>query len=101
KGTLERLPFRAQDDHAFGRAFGPGIFDMKAGLALFWGARLRLKGSPHPVPRPVWALFTSDEEVGSPTSRGLIEETARQCAYVLVLEPPLADGSLKTSRKGV
>jgi glutamate carboxypeptidase len=101
KGALERLPFRAQDDQVFGRAFGPGVFDMKAGLTLFWGAMLRLKGSPRPVPRPIWVLFTSDEEIGSPTSRNLIEETARQCAYVLVLEPPLADGSLKTSRKGV
>ena len=46
-------------------------------------------------------LFTSDEEIGSPTSRGLIEKLAVDCAYVLVLEPALADGGLKTSRKGV
>ncbi len=94
-GTLEKMPFRAEH----GRAFGPGIYDMKAGLAIF----LRCMENSHsaPAPRPVWALFTSDEEIGSPTSRGLIEDLARQCAYVLVLEPPLADGSLKTARKGV
>ena len=46
-------------------------------------------------------LFTSDEEIGSPGSRSLIESLARGCEYVLVLEPPLADGGLKTSRKGV
>jgi glutamate carboxypeptidase len=95
RGTLEKMPFR--EEH--GRAFGPGIYDMKAGLAIF----LRCMENSHsaPAPRPIWALFTSDEEIGSPTSRALIEDLARQCAYVLVLEPPLADGSLKTARKGV
>ena len=53
------------------------------------------------MPRPIWVLFTSDEEIGSPTSRVLIEQLRRECAYVLVLEPALADGGLKTSRKGV
>jgi glutamate carboxypeptidase len=101
RGTLERIPFLAERTSAFGRAFGPGIFDMKAGLALLWGALLRLKSSPRPAPRPIWVVFTSDEEIGSPTSRGLIESLARECAYVLVLEPPLSDGSLKTARKGV
>jgi len=97
-GTLENMPFRVDD----GRAYGPGAYDMKAGLTIF----LRLMASPfidpgRSVPRPIWALFTSDEEIGSPTSRGLIEDLARQSAYVLVLEPPLADGRLKTARKGV
>jgi glutamate carboxypeptidase len=53
------------------------------------------------LPRPVWVLLTSDEEIGSPTSRGLIEQLATESAYVLVLEPALANGGLKTSRKGV
>src|SRR5262249_2397471 len=98
KGTLERMPFRIQDD----RAFGPGIFDMKAGLAIFvWVMVEAIKVSDRPVPRPIWALFTSDEAIGRPTSRSLIERLALLCAYVLVLEPPLADGSLKTARKGV
>jgi glutamate carboxypeptidase len=94
-GTLEKMSFR--EEH--GRAFGPGIYDMKAGLAIF--LRCMENSLSAPATRPIWALFTSDEEIGSPTSRGLLEDLARQCAYVLVLEPPLADGSLKTARKGV
>ena len=54
-----------------------------------------------PLPRPIEILFTSDEEVGSLTSRELIEERALQAEYVLVLEPPTAEGALKTARKGV
>ncbi len=76
---------------------------MKAGLAMFSSLMLDdvFSGPERSIPRPVWALFTSDEEIGSPTSRALIEEVALQCAYVLVLEPPMADGGLKTARKGV
>jgi glutamate carboxypeptidase len=98
KGTINRLPFRIEAD---GRAFGPGIFDMKAGVAALLWALPMLKSSAGTNPRPIWVLLTSDEEIGSPTSRGLIENLARECAYVLVLEPPLADGGLKTARKGV
>jgi glutamate carboxypeptidase len=98
KGTIERMPFRIEPD---GRAFGPGIFDMKAGLASLWWAMSVLVNSRYSDRRPIWVLLTSDEEIGSPTSRDLIENLARQCAYVLVLEPPLADGGLKTARKGV
>src|SRR5579883_188173 len=96
RGTLDRLPFRVEGD----RAFGPGILDMKAGLTIITHV-LEHVVCRMPVPRPIWVLFTSDEEIGSPTSRGLIESLARQCAYVLVLEPALADGRLKTARKGV
>ncbi len=97
--SIDRLPFRVDDD---GRAFGPGIFDMKAGLVVFLTVMDRLKqDGPGVLVRPVWVLLTSDEEIGSPTSRGIIEQLARECAYVLVLEPALADGGLKTSRKGV
>src|SRR5579883_3446346 len=62
-GTLAKMPFRLED----GRAYGPGVYDMKAGLTIFlWLMEHRLD-EPR---RPVWALFTSDEEIGSPTSRG-------------------------------
>jgi glutamate carboxypeptidase len=98
RGTLERLPFRVDEA---GRAFGPGVFDMKASLAIFLAVIKQLRKSWELLPRPIWVLLTSDEEIGSPTSRGLIEKLASQCAYALVLEPALADGGLKTSRKGV
>ncbi len=96
-GTLAKMPVREQD----GRFHGPGAYDMKASLVMLFGAleacgRLGLR-----FPRPVTVLATSDEEIGSPTSRSLIETLARESTHVLVLEPPLADGSLKTARKGV
>jgi glutamate carboxypeptidase len=98
RGTLERMPFRLDGQ---GRAHGPGTFDMKASLVVFLTVMQQLKQSEPRPPRPIWVLFTSDEEIGSPTSRGLIEMLACDCAYALVLEPALADGGLKTSRKGV
>ncbi len=98
RGTLDRMPFRLDDD---GRAFGPGVFDMKASLAIVLAVIAELRQDWASVPRPVWVLLTSDEEIGSPTSRGLIEQLAGECAYALVLEPALPDGGLKTSRKGV
>ena len=96
-GTLERMPFRVGD----GRAYGPGIFDMKASLAILLTVLDQLRKNANLVRRPIWVLFTSDEEIGSPTSRDLIEKLAVACAYVLVLEPALANGGLKTARKGV
>ena len=73
RGTLERMPFRIDEA---GRAFGPGVFDMKASLAIFLAVIEELKKNWGLVPRPIWVLFTSDEEIGSPTSRGLIEQLA-------------------------
>jgi glutamate carboxypeptidase len=96
-GTLERLPFRIDG----GRGFGPGVFDMKASLVILGFAIEAIRSLALPLPRPVVALLTSDEEIGSPTSRRLIEDQAIGSAYVLVLEPPLPGGRLKTSRKGV
>ncbi len=94
-GTLETMPFGISG----GMATGPGVFDMKCGLVQgFWAVRTLREVLG--VERPLVFLCNSDEEVGSPGSRGLIEEEARQAANVLVLEPSL-DGALKTARKGV
>lgn len=96
-GTLAERPFRVEE----GRAWGPGVYDMKAGIVLAEFALRAIRDLGLALPRPVLLLLTSDEEVGSATSRALIEREARGAAYVLVLEPPLAGGVLKTARKGV
>jgi glutamate carboxypeptidase len=92
EGTLARLPFRVDGD----RVTGPGSYDMKAGIveAAFALAAAKPK-------RPVVVLSTSDEEIGSASSRALIEETARTSAAVLVLEPAASGGAIKTARKGI
>lgn len=94
-GTLASWPFTLDGD----RATGPGVFDMKAGLVqLVWALRaLEAAGLPRPRLR---LLLNGDEEIGSPASRPLIEEAARDAAAVLVFEAS-ADGALKTARKGV
>jgi glutamate carboxypeptidase len=94
-GTLATMPFRVAD----GRAFGPGAFDMKAGLIIGIEALSVLLGSDE-LHVPVVFLFTSDEEVGSLSSRPHIEAEAARSRATLVLEPA-AGRSLKTSRKGV
>jgi glutamate carboxypeptidase len=96
-GTLARMPFRTDGV----RAYGPGVHDMKSSIVLIEFALRALQDLGLEPPRPVVLVLTSDEEIGSPTSRRLIEESARGCAHVLVVEPPLADGGLKTARKGV
>jgi glutamate carboxypeptidase len=97
-GALARTPFRLSR----GRAFGPGTFDMKGGLviALFAADALAAAGF---VPRKrVVFLWTSDEEIGSGTSRAAIEREARCSAAVLVLEPAAGPhGDVKTGRKGI
>ena len=90
-GTIWRWPFSVQGE----RATGPGIFDMKAGLVQGLYALAALDGLDGVV-----MLLTSDEETGSERSRTLIEDTARGCRAVLVLEPS-EQGALKTARKGV
>lgn len=81
---------------------GPGIFDMKAGLLSSIWATHSLKSTLKILPFSPVFLFTSDEEVGSKTSRGLIEQVAKTCDAVLVMEPPVTgSGALKTERKGV
>ena len=96
-GEIEKRPFEIGD----GRIFGPGVFDMKAGILLMWmavGALLRMRGA---LERSVTVLLTSDEEVGSNSSRALTESEAARCRAVFVLEPSLPGGVLKTARKGV
>ena len=95
-GQIERMPFHRDGE----RLHGPGIFDMKAGIATALLALRALDDQRLPRPHTIM-LFTTDEEIGSTTSRQLIEDTARSCAAVLVLEPSLPGGAAKTSRKGV
>jgi glutamate carboxypeptidase len=96
-GTLQQIPFSVD---AEGVARGPGCFDMKAGIVVLRFALAGLQAVGEQLKRPLRVLFTSDEEVGSPTSRALIEQTAREAAVVYVLESPLPGGTLKTARKG-
>lgn len=97
-GSLVTHPFRIDDE---GRAYGPGIFDMQASLALCEFALQALRDLELALPRPLTILMTSDEEIGSGTSRAQIEEEARRADYALVMESPLPGGVLKTARKGV
>ena len=96
-GSLATHPFRIDGD---GRAYGPGIFDMQTSLVLAEYALHAVNDLSLDLPRPVTILMTSDEEVGSLTSKQLIEEEARDAAYALVMESPLPGGVLKTARKG-
>lgn len=90
-GTLERIPYAVTD----GVLRGPGCFDMLAGLVMALHAVAAL-----PTPDGVCLLVTGDEELGSPSSRALIEAEAREASAVLVLEASVGDGDLKTARKG-
>lgn len=90
-GTIDRWPYVVDGD----RATGPGVFDMKAGVVELFVALSQLGSRDR-----LAVLLTTDEEVGSPTSRLLIEDAARNVTAVLVLEPS-ADGALKLERKGI
>jgi glutamate carboxypeptidase len=90
-GSLAQRPFRVTD----GKATGPGVFDMKGGIVQAIHAVAALDDATG-----VEMLFTADEEVGSDSSRALLEERALACGNVLVLEPSADGGAVKTGRKG-
>jgi glutamate carboxypeptidase len=96
-GTLRKMPFRISS----GRAWGPGTFDMKGGLVLALFAVDALRAAGVTLDKRVVFLWTSDEEIGSKSSRAVIETEARRSDAVLVLEPAFGkDGRVKTERKG-
>lgn len=97
KGTLEHFNFRVDGD----RAYGPGIYDMKGGAYLAYAAYRSLFEAGKATPLPLRLLYTSDEEIGSPHSRALIEAHARNAKFVLVTEPARDGGKVVTARKGV
>ena len=97
-GTLAETPFRVSQ----GRAYGPGTFDMKGGLVIALFAFDALTATGRLPQKRIVFLWTSDEEIGSGTSRAVIEREARRSDAVLVLEPAAGlDGRVKTGRKGV
>jgi glutamate carboxypeptidase len=96
-GTLATtLPFRAEGDVAY----GPGIYDMKGGVHLAFAAMRHLVRMGRSTKLPIRHLIVSDEEVGSPTSREIIEREARRARAVLVTEPAREGGKVVTARKG-
>jgi glutamate carboxypeptidase len=98
-GSISKMPFRVSK----GRVWGPGVFDMKSGIALALHvieALLQWNGGA--LPRPVTVFLVSDEEVGSTSSRSTTEKLAKESEAVLVLEPAAGpNGAVKTARKGI
>ena len=96
-GTLSRLPWRQDGAHCY----GPGIQDMKGGVYLAVEAVRQLQRAGIATKLPVTILLTSDEEVGSPSTRDLIEAEAQRHAFVLVPEPAREDGGVVTGRYAI
>ena len=96
-GFIERLPFKIEGDSAF----GPGIYDMKGGAYLAFHTFRQLCADGMQSPLGITQLYVSDEEIGSPTSRALIEAEGQKARYVLVTEPARDGGKIVTGRKGV
>ena len=96
-GTLETLPFRREGN----RAYGPGILDMKGGIFAAIAAVAALRRAGIPTPLPITLLLTSDEEIGSPACRPIIEAEAAKNTCVLVPEPAQPDGGLVTGRYAI
>jgi glutamate carboxypeptidase len=96
-GTLAKMPYRVTAD----RVAGPGVLDMKGGVAIALTA-LEILLSQGALAQPIWLLLHGDEEIGSPASRSVTESVAKECRAVFVLEPGQgAQGAYKTARKGV
>ena len=97
-GALAQMPCKVEK----GRLYGPGVFDMKSGIAFMLHAIEALQVRHGGLPQPVRVWLVTDEEVGSESSRAMTEKLAKQSSAVLVLEPSAgARGAVKTSRKGV
>lgn len=96
-GFIKRLPFRVDGD----AVFGPGIYDMKGGAYLAYAAFRQLCLDKQQTPLGITQMYVSDEEIGSPTSRALIEAEGQKAKYVLVTEPARDGGKIVTGRKGV
>lgn len=98
-GTISKMPFRVSK----GRVWGPGVFDMKSGIALAMQVlEALLAWNDGKLPRSITVLLVSDEEVGSTSSREITEKLAKQSEAVLVLEPAAGPkGAVKTARKGI
>lgn len=95
-GILLAEPFRVENE----KAYGPGIYDMKSGIVFCYYALRAIQDHSLPLNKRLVFFWNSDEEVGSPSSRKIIQEEARRSSAVLVVEPSFGDGALKTSRKG-
>lgn len=96
-GTLDEMPWRQSD----GRCYGPGILDMKGGIVIALRAISELRGAGMAPHLPITVLLNSDEEVGSPTTRELIEAEASKHRYVLIAEPARRNGAVVVARHAV